>query len=221
MARFSIRTFGYPEIRRDGEPCRLPLRKGLALLVYLAETKSAVAREVAATMFWPDSSEGVARGRLRRLLHRIQLTLGDDCLSIDRSTIRWAPSVDLEVDSALFEAACDRGAFELAGRLQTDEFLAGFTPNGCPQFDEWAFFRREALRGRAVQALERVVQDKNAAGDYAAAAAHAARLVALDPLSEVYGRALIRNLMLAGDRSAAERQLDALTVRLRDELGVA
>ena len=221
MARFSIRTFGYPEIRRDGEPCRLPLRKGLALLVYLAETKSAVAREVAATMFWPDSSEGVARGRLRRLLHRIQLTLGDDCLSIDRSTIRWAPSVDLEVDSALFEAACDRGAFELAGRLQTDEFLAGFTPNGCPQFDEWAFFRREALRGRAVQALERVVQDKNAAGDYAAAAAHAARLVALDPLSEVYGRALIRNLMLAGDCSAAERQLDALTVRLRDELGVA
>ena len=105
MARFSIRTFGYPEIRRDGEPCRLPLRKGLALLVYLAETKSAVAREVAATMFWPDSSEGVARGRLRRLLHRIQLTLGDDCLSIDRSTIRWAPSVDLEVDSGLFEAA--------------------------------------------------------------------------------------------------------------------
>src|SRR5262249_3976251 len=89
-----------------------------------------------------------------------------------------------------------------------------------PQFDEWAFFRREALRGRAIQALERVVQDRNAAGDYAAAAAHAGRLVALDPLSEVYARHLIRNLLLGGDRAAAERHLEALTQRLRDELDV-
>ena len=75
--------------------------------------------------------------------------------------------------------------------------------------------------GRAIQALERVVHDKNAAGDYAAAAAHAGRLVALDPLSEVYARHLIRNLLLAGDRAAAERHLQALTQRLHDELDVA
>ena len=71
-----------------------------------------------------------------------------------------------------------------------------------------------------IQALERVVHEKNAAGDYAAAAAHAGRLAALDPLSEVYGRHLMRNLLLAGDRSAAERHLKALTQRLRDELDV-
>ena len=50
---------------------------------------------------------------------------------------------------------------------------------------------------------------------------HAGRLVELDPLSEVYGRHLIRSLLLAGDRSAAERHHAALTQRLRDELGVA
>ena len=80
-----------------------------------------------------------------------------------------------------FERACDRGEFEAACRLYLGDFLDGFSPGDCPQFDEWAFFRREALRGRAIQALERVVQDKNAAGEYAAAAAHAGRLVALDP----------------------------------------
>jgi len=53
------------------------------------------------------------------------------------------------------------------------------------------------------------------------AAAHAGRLVELDPLSEVYGRHLIRSLLLAGDRSSAERHHAALTQRLRDELGVA
>jgi DNA-binding SARP family transcriptional activator len=75
--------------------------------------------------------------------------------------------------------------------------------------------------GRAIQALERVVHDKNATGDYAGAAAHAGRLVELDSLREVYGRHLIRNLLLAGDRATAERHFEALTQRLRGELDVA
>src|SRR5262245_62608660 len=221
MARFSVRTLGFPEIRRDDRLCPLALRKGLALLVYLAEAKGSVGRDALATMFWPESSEEVVRARLRRLLHRLQLALGDAAFVTDRSTVRWSSAIDLQVDSQLFEQACDHGEFEPACRLYQRDFLEGFSPGDCPQFDEWAFFRREALRGRAIQALERVVHDKNAAGDYAAAAAHAGRLVEPDPLSEVYGRHLIRNLMHAGDRASAERHLEALTQRRRDELDVA
>nr|WP_083794818.1 alpha/beta fold hydrolase [Bradyrhizobium sp. ORS 278] len=220
MPRYSIRTLGFPEILRDREPCPLSLRKGLALLVYLGEARAAVARDIVATMFWPECSEDVARARLRRLLHRIQLVLGDGCLIVDRATIRWSSAIGLEVDSQQFEAACDRGEFARACGLYTGDFLDGFTPGDCPSFDEWAFFRREALRGRVVQALERVVQDASATGDHAAAVSHARRLVALDPLSEVYGRALIRSLLLAGDRAGAERHLAVLTKCLHDELGV-
>ena len=220
MAVFSVRTFGFPELRRDDQPCQLALRKGLALLIYLAEAKGPVGRETVATLLWPESSEAVVRARLRRLLHRLQATLGD-IITSDRSTVRWSSAIETQVDSSLFEEACDRGEFERACRLYQGDFLEGFSAGDCPQFDEWVFFRKEALRGRAIQALERVVHEKNAAGDYAAAAAHATRLVALDPLSEVYGRHLIRNLLLAGDRAAAERHFEALTQRLRDELGVA
>ncbi len=221
MVLFSVRTLGFPEIRRDGRLCPLALRKGFALLVYLAEAKGAVGRGVVATMFWPESPEEVVRARLRRLLHRLQLALGEGILVTDRSTVRWSSAIDLQVDSQAFEQACDRGEFEAACRLYLGDFLEGFSPGDCPQFDEWAFFRREALRGRAILALERVVRDRNSAGDYAAAAAHAGRLVELDPLSEVYGRHLIRNLLLAGDRSTAEHHFAALTRRLRDELDVA
>ncbi len=220
MARFSVRTFGFPEIRRDDRPCPVALRKGLALLVYLAEAKGAVGRDIVATLLWPEGSEEVVRTRLRRLLHRLRLALGDDALTIEASTVRWSSAIELEVDSRLFEEACDRGDFVDACRLYQGDFLEGFSL-GSPQFEEWAFFRREALRGRAIQALERVVRDRNAAGEYAAAAAHAGRLVELDPLSEVYARHLIRNLLLAGDRAAAEHHLKALTQRLRDELDVA
>jgi len=221
MAEFRLRTLGFPEIRRDERLCPLALRKGLALLIYLAEAKGSVSRDVVATLLWPESSEQVVRARLRRLLYRLQLALGDGVLTVDRSTLRWSSANDLHLDSHLFEQACDRGEFELACRLYPAPFLEGFSLDDCPQFDEWVFFRREALRGRAIQALERVVYDRNAAGDYAAAVIHAGRLVELDPLSEVYARHLIRNLLLAGDRAAAERHFQLLTRRLRDELGVA
>ena len=220
MASFDVRTFGFPEIRRDGCLCPLALRKGLALVIYLAEAKGPVGRDAIASMLWPESPAEVVRARLRRLLHRLQLALGD-VLASDRSTVRLSAAIDLHIDARLFEAACDGGEYERACGLYRADFLDGFSPGDCPQFDEWAFFRREALRGRAIHALERVVQEKHAAGDYASAAAHAGRLVTLDPLSEIYARHLIRNLVLAGDRASAERQLKALTQRLRDELDVA
>ena len=220
MVSFSIRTLGFPEVRCDDRPRPLNLRKGLALIVYLAEAKGPVGRDAMATMLWPESPAELVRARLRRLLHRLQLALGD-IIASDRSTVRWSAAIDLEIDSRSFEEACDRGEFERACALYQADFLDGFSPGDCPEFDEWAFFRKEALRGRAIQALERVVQEKHAAGEYASAAAHAGRLVALDPLSEIYARHLIRNLVLGGDRAAAERQLKALTERLREDLDVA
>ncbi|MFO1111571.1 MAG: alpha/beta fold hydrolase [Bradyrhizobium sp.] len=212
---------GFPEIHGDSGAVKLNLRKGLALLIYLAESKGAVARDVIATLLWPESPRETARARLRRMLHRIELALGHDVFETDRTSARWSPSIKLKVDSHLFEDACDRGAFEEACLLYRGDFLSGFSLGDCPEFDDWAFYRREALRGRLMHALERLVQDENAAGEHFAATAHAGRLVELDPLSEVYGRHLIRSLLLAGDRSSAERHYAALTQRLRDELGVA
>jgi len=221
MTGFSLHTLGFPEIHGDIGSIKLNLRKGLALLIYLAEAQGAVARDVMATLLWPESPGETARARLRRLLHRIELTLGQPVFETDRVSLRWSPAVELTVDSQLFESACDRGDFEAACRLYRGDFLAGFSASDCPEFDDWAFFRREALRGRLMHALERLVQDNIAAGDHFAAAAHAGRLVELDPLSEVYGRYLIRSLLKAGDRRSAERHHAALTQRLRDELGAA
>src|SRR5215470_6837366 len=221
MTKLLLQTFGYPEIRGDNGPIKLNLRKGLALLAYLAETQGAVARDVIATLLWPDSPRETALTRLRRMLHRIELALGQQVFETDRTSVRWSPAVELKVNSRLFESACDRGAFEEACLLYRRDFLAGFSLADCPEFEDWAFFRREALRGRLMHGLERLVQDKNAAGEHFAATAHAGRLVELDPFSEVYGRHLIRSLLLSGDRSGAERHHAALTQRLRDELGVA
>lgn len=221
MTAFLLETFGFPEVHADGRPIKLALRKGLALLVYLAEARGAVARDVIATLLWPEAPRETGLARLRRLLHRVELALGEPVFETDRTSVRWSEAVELKLDTHLFESACDRGNFEEACRICRGDFLAGFSLEDTAEFDDWAFFRREALRGRLVHALERLVQDQNAAGDHFAATTHAGRLVELDPLSEVYGRHLIRSLLLAGDHRAAERHHAALIQRLRDELGVA
>src|SRR6185295_13580346 len=112
MTKFSLQTLGYPEIRADDRPIKLNLRKGLALLIYLAETQGAVARDVMATLLWPESPRETARARLRRMLHRIELALGQHVFETDRTSVRWSPAIELKVDSHLFESACDGGAFE-------------------------------------------------------------------------------------------------------------
>jgi DNA-binding SARP family transcriptional activator/pimeloyl-ACP methyl ester carboxylesterase len=221
MTGFSIQTFGFPEIRGDGQPIKLNLRKGIALLIYLAEAQRAVARDVLATLLWPESPSEKSRAGLRRLLHRVELALGHQVFETDRNSVRWSPAVGLTVDSQLFESACNKGEFDDACRYYAGDFLAGFSLGDCLEFDDWAFFRREALRSRLMHTLERLVQDRSAAGEYFVAATHATRLAELDPLSEVYGRHLIRNLLLAGDRSLAERHYAALTQRLRADLGIA
>ncbi len=221
MAEFVLQTLGFPEIQCHSGPSKLNLRKGLALLIYLAEARGPVARDVIAALLWPESAGETARARLRRLLHRIESVLGQRIFETDRTSVRWSPAIELRVDSHLFESACDRGDFNEACALYRGDFLAGFSLADCPEFEDWAFFRREALRGRLMHGLERLVQNKNAASEHFAAAAHAGRLVGLDPLSEVYCRHLIRSLLAAGDRGSAERHYAALTQRLRDELGVA
>lgn len=137
MARFSVRTPGFPEIHRPAMPAELA--QETALPVYLAEANGPVGRDVITTMLWPESCEDVVRARLRRLLHRLQLTPRDDVSTTDRSTVRWSSAMDLQPDSQLFEQPCDHGASERVCLHYPGRFLDGFSPGDCPQSGEWAY----------------------------------------------------------------------------------
>src|SRR5437588_10003480 len=124
MTGFSLQTLGFPEINSDDGPIKLSLRKGLALLIYLAEARGTVARDVIATLLWPETPRETGLARLRRLLHRIELALGQPVFETDRTSVRWSPAIELKVDTHLLESACDRGAFEEACLIYRGDFLA-------------------------------------------------------------------------------------------------
>ena len=204
----------------DGRRVELALRKAAALLIFLAESGRPVARESVAALLWPEAETSEARARLRRTLHKIGIAFGGQIVTATGASLSLRPALSTDVDSRTFERDCDLGAFETAVDLCNGDFLAGFALPDCPEFEEWAFFRREALRSRLVQALERLIETKISTGEPRTGAAHAIRLVGLDPLSESAHRHLIRAYLAAGDRTAAEHQLEACTRLLRDELGV-
>ena len=72
-----LAVFGAPRISRDGSEIAMPVRKALALFVYLAlEGRSSRAR--LAGMFWSGLDEPTARRNLRHALHRLRSAgLGD------------------------------------------------------------------------------------------------------------------------------------------------
>jgi DNA-binding SARP family transcriptional activator/pimeloyl-ACP methyl ester carboxylesterase len=221
MARLELQLLGFPAARLDGRAVDLGLRKGLGLLAYLADARGPVGREMLAGLLWPDLDGEAARGRLRRTLHKVRVALQADVIDADRTSLALASSVVARIDTHAFEAACDAGDLDEALRLYGGDFLDGLSVAGCAAFEEWAFFRREALRSRLVQTLERQVERALASHEPRAAIPAATRLVGLDPLNEAAQRRLIAAYMHAGDRAGAERQYATCARLLQDELGVA
>src|SRR5262245_39196350 len=180
MVRLEVQLLGFPSLRLDGRTVDIALRKGLALIAYLADARAPVGRDHMAGLLWPDADADAARGRLRRTLHKVGAAFGAGIVHADRSSLALAPSVEAHIDTHAFEAACASGALHDALRLYAGDFLHGPSVDGCTDFEEWAFFRREALRSRLVQVLERLIERELAVGDARAAVAAATRLFGLD-----------------------------------------
>lgn len=220
MPCLEVRLLGFPALSLDGQRVGLALRKGLALVAYLADMRAPVSRDQIATLLWPEADAEAARARLRRTLHKVNAAFPASLVQGDRATLSLSPAFETRVDTQAFETACGSGAFDEAARIYADDFLAGLSLD-AEAFDEWAFFRREALRSKLVQALERLIERALQAGDGRGALAAATRLVALDPLSENAQRHLIAAHLSLGDKAAAERQYAAFAQLLDAELGVA
>lgn len=236
MTPLTLHVLGPPRLARDGEPIALNLRRAVALLVYLAMTGQPQSRDTLAALLWPDSDDREARARLRRTLHRLGETLGDEVVQSDGDALCLSTGIELWVDGVVFEQqataglAAPEGAagggaagvapLAQAAALYADDFLAGFGLPDNSAWDEWQFYQREGLRHRFARVLERLVELHQAQDAWEAAIPHARRWLALDPLHEPAQRVLMRLYALAGQQAAAVRQYQECVRLLEAELGV-
>ncbi len=229
--------FGAPRLERNGAPVELDTRKALALIAYLALTRTPHSRDALATLLWEDYDQSRARAALRRTLSVLHSALGDEQLDIDRENISLNPRALLWVDIYEFQKriaepnthkhppseVCPRCIAPLseAVALYRDDFMAGFTLRDAPNFDEWQFFQSEGLRRDLAGALEKLTRHHSAASEFDLAIVYAHRWLALDPLHEPTHRHLMLLYAATGQRAAALRQYQECERVLKSDLGVA
>src|SRR3954454_20451509 len=193
-----------------------PSRRARSLLAWLALHPGEHPRSEVAGRFWPDVLEASARTSLRGALLELRRTLGAsaDCLLSPRTTV-GLEIAGIWVDVLEVARLADAGELDEALALGGgSELLAGMD-------EEWIYDARDAHRERMIEVLETLAQRAENRGDPATATTMTQRLLALDPLSEEAHRRLIRRLADSGDRAAALAAYDAMSERLRRDLGVA
>ncbi len=185
--------------------------KAEAILIYLAFTRKAYARQVLAEFFWPDRTQAQSLANLRRELTTLRERF-EEGISITREVVELAPDLPLSLDVTTFEenvrALQDPTSLKTALALYRGDFLEGFFIDS-PAFEEWARMERERLRYRAIDALDSLIEHSLSTCDYPAGIAHVNRLLQMDTLREKTCGQLMRLLAIAGQRGSRWR-LDRL-----------
>jgi DNA-binding SARP family transcriptional activator/tetratricopeptide (TPR) repeat protein len=216
---FQLLLLGEPVLLSDAAEPVPVWRPALALLALTAGVDESVTRERAAGLLWPELDEAKARRALRQVLFRVRRDAGELLIG-DRTTIRRDRRL-LTTDVAELERDLAAGELARAVAGYRGDFLTGFSLRDSSAFDHWADGRRQRLRSAASDALEALVDQASAAGDWSGALRHARRRLDVEPLSEAAAARVLSLLYQCGDRAGALALYERVTARFVAELGAA
>lgn len=223
----TIHLLGEFSVTKDGQPVTtFNADRPQALLAYLLlHRRAPQARRHVAFVLWPDSSEKQAQSNLRNLLHTLRngLPESERFLASDNLTLQWRADAPCLLDVAQFEDALTIAATataETTGQAliaAVDAYGGDLLPSN---YDDWIVPLRETLRSHYQDALRRLIQLLEGAGDYRTALRYGMRLLAHDPLDENSYVQLMRLHALSGDRAGVRRIYEQCVATLARELDV-
>ncbi|MFL5825105.1 MAG: AAA family ATPase, partial [Thermoleophilaceae bacterium] len=212
-----VKLLGEVAAEADGTRLDPPdSRRAWALLAWLALNPGMHSRGRLAALFWPDVLDSSARASLRSAIWSLKRALGEGAehwLVTTRDGIGLSGDGEVSTDVAEFTRLLEGGQTAEALEIASGDLLADID-------EDWAIELRDAHRDRLSAALATLASDARASGDLEAAVASCRRRLALDPLSEEAGRALIACIAAAGDRAGALATYERLRERWAQELGI-
>ncbi|MGH2946622.1 MAG: BTAD domain-containing putative transcriptional regulator [Solirubrobacteraceae bacterium] len=211
----AIHLLGRPHLERDGERVARPRgHKAWGLVAYLVLSRvSRPSREHLAELLFTGADDPL--GSLRWNLAELRRALGPATLPRGSTELALLPGTFVDVDALIRGTPQEAVAIPGLG----SELLEGMEFGNSPAFETWLLSERRRLLGAAEAALHEAALDRLAAGEAAAAARVAARLVELNPYDENFQELLVRSYSEAGDREAANRQVAACVELFRAEHG--
>ena len=221
MARLYLTLLGGFEARLDDRVVGVSMKKGQALLSYLAIAAGKTQlRDKLATLLWGDMGERQARAGLRQAIFMLRRILGDaGPLRVEGDNVALDPGL-VGTDVEEFQQCAAHGArapLERAAALYQGNLLEGLSLQE-PSFEEWLVAERRRLRELALEAVGKLLELQRGAGVLEAALQTALRLVTLDPVQEHVHRTLMLLHTELGDRGAALRQYQLCVSALAREL---
>jgi serine/threonine-protein kinase len=194
--------------------------KALALLVYLALSRphGFHQRDRLVGLFWPEVDQEQARASLRKLLHRLRQSVGDDLVESRGTESIAVSSALLRCDALEFEVAVTEDRLREALDLFQGDLLPSFFIPGNGQFEQWLEEERSYYRNRAVSTAWELVR-RYLSDSQLTNASQLARVVArLAPTDERMLRRVMTMLAELGDRAGAMDCYARFTDRLWREL---
>lgn len=207
------------------------LRKGQALLCYLAVTGRSHSRSALAGLLWRDMLEEKARMNLRKTLAKMRLVFGpylhitNDDIGLNLDSSCWLDVTEFEqvISEVNLKPPLSPKNYEQllqAMELYRGDFMEGFYLRNAPAFEEWILGQRARLRESALQVLNVLAEYAAQHSDYPAGITYARRLLKIEPWREEAHRQLMTLLARDGQRSAAIAQYKLCCQLLLEELGV-
>ena len=216
-----IQLFQSLTVRADeGPPLDMGSPTARALFAYLVLNRAqTMDRRRLAFLFWPRGSEQAARRNLRQYLHRLRRALepidpDGKLLFTEGNQVGIHLPDDCYLDVAAFETAVSPPHENLTQAIVTykGDLLEDV-------YEDWVIPERERLARLFREALLRLIDQKEAAGQYAEAITCAEQYQAAEPLLESAYARLMQLHYAAGDRGRVQQQYQQLTAVLQDELG--
>ena len=225
-----LKVFGVPAVFVRERQARLPLKRAVALLAYLAFSRGPVPRSHLAAMLWPDADEAQGRTRLRRLIYTIEQAVGRRILASDSERLALVAQT-LEIDALRFtefaRRAVSAATFDDDTLTEARQRVTGARQPlmqgisfGSEIFDDWlkaAAIEHEHLLARL---LERMIDALGRRSEYASALDWAEALVALDPYREPSYVLLMQLHVLQGHSAGVEAAYLRCAEALRAEFGI-
>jgi PAS domain S-box-containing protein len=206
----------------NGHSQRLAVQpKRAALLAYLAmkSAESPCSREVLLPLFWPDATEVRARGALRKALHELRTTLGEDVIVSASGDTLDVSFENFECDACEFLKHMSEGAILAAVSIYSGDLFSGYSP---PEgsLERWVSRQRGLFRARAYGATVHLASDEKRKGSWEPALFWARRAEDLADDPEEAARLVMSILDRSGNRAAALSRYASLTAELSKDFEI-
>ncbi|HMA43379.1 MAG TPA: AAA family ATPase, partial [Gemmatimonadales bacterium] len=167
-------------------------------------------------LLWPDKPQSAASRSLAVALSELRRDLGSGVIETQAHQVWIAPGA-IHSDLQELEALPEQPAWRQVHPIIRGAVLQG-VGSDLSAVEDWLETERRPWNRKAITVLMRTVAAELCAGRVQEATEAARRALVIDSLSEAAIMALMRALVLDGDRVGAIREYDAFAARIATEL---